>query len=130
MGNRSAAACDHTAAAAPAAPARSSVVRMTGIAKEQREHVESLAGFGLLHREICLLIINPATGKPIGEKTLRAAFKGELAVGVVKTNGKVVQSLYKNALKGNVTAQIWWTKCRMGWKETVRTEVTGKVKLN
>ena len=44
---------------------------MTGIAKEQREHVESLAGFGLLHREICLLIINPATGKPIGEKTSR-----------------------------------------------------------
>jgi hypothetical protein len=97
---------------------------------EQRDTVESLAGLGLLHREICLLIVNPHRRKPIDEKTLRKWFKHELAVGSVKTNGKVAKSLYQQALKGNVTACIWWTKCRMGWKETVRTEVTGQVKFS
>jgi hypothetical protein len=24
-----------------------------------------------------------------------------------------------------MTAAIWWTKCRMGWKETIREEHTG-----
>jgi hypothetical protein len=28
--------------------------------------------------------------------------------------------LYQQAVGGNVTAQIWWTKARMGWKETVQ----------
>lgn len=96
---------------------------------EHRTTVETVAGFGLIYRDICLLIINPHTGKPISEPTLRGKFKRELAVGTVKTNANVVKSLYTQATKGNVTAAIWWTKCRMGWKETVRTEVAGKVKL-
>ena len=37
-----------------------------------------------------------------------------------------VESLYQQALAGNVTAQIWWTKGRMGWKEKTVSEVTGK----
>jgi hypothetical protein len=100
-------------------------------AAEHRSLVETVAGFGLLHRDICLLIVNPHTGKPVSEPTLRKNFKAELAVGAVKANAKVVQSLYQQATtKGNVTAAIWWTKCRMGWKETVRTEVAGKVRIS
>lgn len=91
-----------------------------------RTMVETVAGFGLVYRDICLLIVNPQTGKPISEPTLRARFKAELAVGAVKANANVVKSLYTQATKGNVTAAIWWTKCRMGWKETVRTELAGK----
>jgi hypothetical protein len=45
------------------------------------------------------------------------AFRRELDVGATKANAKVAESLFKQATNGNVTAQIWWTKCRMGWKE-------------
>jgi len=93
---------------------------------DNRTTVETVAGFGLLHRDICLLIVNPHTGKPLSEKTLRANFKAELAIGAVKANANVVKSLYQQATKGNVTAAIWWTKCRMNWKEIVRAEVAGK----
>jgi hypothetical protein len=37
----------------------------------------------------------------------------------------VAESLYRQAVDGNMTAAIWWTKCRMAWKETVRSEHTG-----
>jgi hypothetical protein len=95
---------------------------------EQRNHVEKLVGFGLVQDDIRQLIINPYTNRPIGRPCLRAKFKRELTVGTIKTNANVVQSLYQNCVKGNPTCQIWWTKCRMGWKETIRTEVIGKVK--
>jgi hypothetical protein len=50
--------------------------------------------------------------------TLRSAFRHELDVGHVKANSAVAESLYQQAIKGNVTAAIWWTKARTGWKET------------
>ena len=34
-------------------------------------------------------------------------------------NYQVAKSLYEQAVGGNVTAAIWWTKARMGWSETV-----------
>ena len=37
-----------------------------------------------------------------------------------KVNAAVVKSPYKNAVEpNNVAAQIWWTKARMRWSETV-----------
>ena len=33
-------------------------------------------------------------------------------------NAKVAQSLFNQAINGNTSAAIWWTKSRMGWKET------------
>jgi hypothetical protein len=93
---------------------------------EQRNQVEKLVGFGLVQDDIRQLILNPYSNKPISRPTLRANFKRELTVGTIKTNANVVQSLYQNCLKGNPTCQIWWTKTRMGWKETVRAEVAGK----
>ena len=92
-----------------------------------RSHVETLAGFGLPHPQICQLIINPQTGKPISEKTLRLHFAAELETGVAKANSAVAQSLYKRATSAAghqaVTAAIFWLKCRAGWKETNITEV-------
>jgi|SRR5262249_43912576 len=41
------------------------------------------------------------------------------------TQYKVASSLVDNALAGNVTAQIWYTKTRMGWKETQVVENRG-----
>lgn len=96
---------------------------------ENRSQVEKLAGLGLKHEEICLLIINPHSGKPISRPTLAKHFERELETGVLKANAAVTQSLYQNAIKGNATSQIWWTKCRMGWKETVKSEVDSKVEM-
>jgi hypothetical protein len=85
-----------------------------------------MAGFGIPHEDICRLVISPRTKEPIDAKTLRSAFRAELDEGHVKANSAVAGSLYKQALAGNVTAAIWWSKARMGWKETVTQEMTGK----
>jgi hypothetical protein len=89
---------------------------------EQRKAVETMAGHGIPHVDIARVIISPRTNRGIDPTTLRAAFRHELDVGHVKANNAVVQSLYDQALKGNVTAAIWWTKARMGWKETVQQQ--------
>src|ERR1700719_2735659 len=90
--------------------------------KDQRTTVEMMAGFGIHLHDICLVVVNPDTKKPITEKTLRKKFPRELETGAVKANAAVVTSLYKNATQGDTTAQIWWTKCRMGWKDTSRQD--------
>ena len=97
---------------------------------EQRELVRLLAGIGTRAAEICLLVKNPATGKPIDEKTLRLRFREELDEGMVQANARVGKTLFQFATdpKGgskSVTAAIFWMKCRAGWKETVVNEVSG-----
>lgn len=82
---------------------------------EQRNIVRSGIGYGLLQEQICKLIINPQTGRAISDRSLRKHFKVEIADGAIKANMLVVESLFKAAREGNVTAQIWWTKTRMGW---------------
>jgi len=94
---------------------------------ERRRIVEAVAGFGACHADICLLILNLNRGKPIDEKTLRKHFARELEVGSIKANVAVVKALYENATKGDTTAQIWWTKCRMGWKDTSRIDAPAPV---
>ena len=98
---------------------------------EQRELVRMLSGIGTRAAEICLLVKNPATGKPIDEKTLRSRFREELDEGMVQANARVGKTLFQFATdpKGgskSVTAAIFWMKCRAGWKETVINEVTGQ----
>ena len=96
--------------------------------KQQRDLVEALVGYGVTYVEICRLVPNPRTGKPIDTKTLMKVFRAELDVGATKANAKVAESLFKQAINGNVTAQIWWTKCRMGWKEPpAAIAVSGRV---
>ena len=46
--------------------------------KEQRRTVSILAGVGRPHKEIATLVINPRTGKPIDDVTLRLRFPEEL----------------------------------------------------
>src|SRR5215467_3361241 len=50
--------------------------------------------------------------------TLAEAFRAELDRGMALADYAVGNALYERAVGGNVTAQIWWTKARMGWKET------------
>ena len=74
-----------------------------------------------------MLVVNPSRAKPIDEKTLHKKFDRELDIGSIKANAAVVKALYTKAIKGNVTAQIWWTKCRMGWKDTSRIDAPAPV---
>ena len=92
---------------------------------EHRRQVETLAGLGIPHDDIALLIINQNTGGHIAKATLQKYFQTELDAGHVKANSAIAQSLYKQATEGNVTAGIWWTKARMGWKETTVNEHGG-----
>lgn len=79
---------------------------------DQRRQVLTMTGFGLRQDEIC-------TSLQIDKKTLHKYFRRELDTGMIEANVRVAQALYTNATKhNNVTAQIWWTKTRMGWKST------------
>ena len=75
---------------------------------------------------------SPRTDRPIDDKTLRRHFRSELESGYVKANAKVAQSLYQQATGGGdwtkavPSCAIWWSKTRMGWKETSVNEHTGK----
>lgn len=77
---------------------------------EQRKTVEAMAGYGILQTDIGTVV---GVSKP----TLEKHYRTELDTGAIKANSRVAESLYKNATGGNVTAQIWWTKARMGWAE-------------
>jgi hypothetical protein len=78
-----------------------------------------MTGLGLTQENICDFL-------RIDRKTLRKHFRLEIDTGAIEANLRVAQALYTNATKhNNVAAQIWWTKCRMGWRETVVTEQSG-----
>ena len=98
---------------------------------DDRKNVELLVGFGLTQREICLLVKNPSTGKPISINTLGKCYQHELDSGVAHFHSAVAGSLYKKALSKDhpqaVTAAIWLSKARMGWSEKVEHEVTAMV---
>ena len=87
---------------------------------EQRKLVEGLGGFGMRYDQISTLVINERTGKAISGMTLQKHFQTELTAGKAKADAKVAMSLHKKACSdshpGAVTACIWWTKARMGWK--------------
>lgn len=63
----------------------------------------------------------------IARGTLRKHFRREIATATAELHGKVVGSLFKRAIAGDVKAAIWITQSRMGWKETVRTEHSGRI---
>lgn len=72
-----------------------------------------MAGYGILQEDIGLVV---GVSKPTLEKHYRA----ELDTGAIKANSRVAESLYKQAIGGNVAAAIWWSKARMRWSETHR----------
>jgi hypothetical protein len=72
--------------------------------------VQTLAGLGVRQAEIAGLLRCDA-------KTLRKYYRNELDTGATRANLAVAQSLFDNATRhNNVTAQVWWTRSRMGWK--------------
>lgn len=78
---------------------------------ENQKLSEALAMSGLRDSEIADLI-------GCAESTLKKYYATELSRGRKIANAKVVTALFNNAMKGNVAAQIFWCKARLGWRET------------
>lgn len=104
---------------------------------EQRKLVEELAGLGVPHKDIAMLV-HRHDGVSIHKETLRKYFEPELQAGMARANAEVARSLFRMALgtttvikiqpdgteevveqgvKPEVGAAIFWTKCRMGWSD-------------
>ena len=77
---------------------------------DTRKSVKAMAAYGIPHEDIAVAI-------DITAKTLRKHYRPELTVGHISANAQVVGSLFKQAIGGNVTAAIFWTKARMGWSD-------------
>jgi hypothetical protein len=109
---------------------------------DHRRQVEALAAYGVPQDEICRLVVNPASGRPIDIKTLHRHFRDELDTGMTKANARVAESLFRQAVgspaqvdaNGNViraeqqpvvSAGIFWLKARAGWSERTRHELSG-----
>lgn len=85
----------------------------------QRHHIQIML--------CCFRIEDVAGVVGVDTKTLRRACPDEISNGKARKNAEVVRSLFLNATKhNNVSAQIYWTKTQLGWKETSRLEHTGK----
>jgi hypothetical protein len=92
--------------------------------EEQRKLVTALAGFGLPHGDIAEVI-------GLSKGSRQTHFREELDLGRIRANFEVAKNLYKMATgptneRTTLTAAIWWTKVRMGWRATTRVENTGK----
>lgn len=62
--------------------------------------------------EIAILLVPPVT-----VDQLKLDYAVQLEMGPAKANLEVTSGLLASARKGNTTAQIYWTKSRMGWTE-------------
>lgn len=80
-----------------------------------RAQVKMLAAMGVPDFDIAKVI-------GISSPTMRKYYMVELETGHIEANAQVAQSLFKQATnkdKPNVSAAIFWLKCRAGWREDV-----------
>jgi hypothetical protein len=84
---------------------------------QHRYLVELMAGFGLAQDRIRLAIINPATKKPVSVEVFVREFQDELETGGSKIDAIVARSMAVQLQNGNMTALIWFSKNRWGWRD-------------
>jgi hypothetical protein len=89
---------------------------------QTRAMVNAMAACGMTQVQIARVI-------GIHDETLRIHYRRELDIGTIEANAKVAEALFKLAVGGDVTAAIWWSKCRMGWSERQAVEHSGSVSL-
>jgi|SRR6516225_9077512 len=82
---------------------------------EMRQQVQSYAACGTPQEDIAKLIGCDA-------KTLRKHFRNELDLGMAEATAAMCGYLFATAAAGNVTAQIFWMKTRMGLRERKAAE--------
>lgn len=76
-----------------------------------RAEVKALGSMGNRHEDIARYI-------GIDKKTLYKYYRKELDAGLIATNQRVAQALFKQATEQNsTTAAIFWLKCHAGWKD-------------
>ena len=91
--------------------------------EETRKTVLAMTGYGIPQTDIATVI-------GITKPTLEKHYRTELDTGMTIANAKVAESLFNMATKkDNATAAIWWTKCRMGWREQVDLNLGGDALL-
>ena len=91
--------------------------------------VERLSGIGLSNKEV-------ASALGIAEATLyrrkqdNESFESALKKGRAKAAADIANAVYENAMKGNITAQIWYEKTRRGLSDKVPIDGDVEIKLN
>jgi hypothetical protein len=90
---------------------------------QTRQLVQMMAGCGIPQMQIAPLV-------RISDETLRKYYRRELDLGSIEANAKVAEALFRQAIGGNTAAAIWWTKCRMGWRERTGAEHSGSLSLS
>ena len=83
-----------------------------------RELVKSLSGFGVPQDDICTVL-------DISKVTLHKHYRRECDLGFADANARVGESLFNQAMDGNVAAAIFWMKARAGWREKHEVALTG-----
>lgn len=84
--------------------------------KKSRDIVMKLARIGTPQE-----VIGDVLGG-IHRETVAKHYRRELDLSAAEANAEVANSLYQNAVNGQVAAQIFWCKSRLGWKETAVLE--------
>jgi len=94
--------------------------------KEIKE-IEKLASLGLTIDNIGFLLDTPSRTL-YSEKKRSKEVADAIKRGRETANSKVANALFKCAVNGNITACIFWLKCRGGenWKEKVEVTDQGK----
>ena len=91
--------------------------------------VERLSGIGLSNKEVAnALGIHEAT--LYRRKQDSASFASALKKGRAKAAADIANAVYENAMKGNITAQIWYEKTRRGLSDKVQIDGDVEIKLN
>jgi len=85
--------------------------RVATATDEGRRTVIALATCGIPRTEIAKVM-----GIPAGR--LVRLYQDELDLSKTKANATIADCLYQQAIKGNITAQIFWLKCQAKWRET------------
>ena len=86
--------------------------------EEQLRLARAMAGFGLPHEDIAVLL-------DIDTTTLREKFGRAMERGAAEGTAKVAQSLFQMATtEKSVAAAIFWMKARAGWSEKHEVRVS------
>ena len=90
-----------------------------------RAEVKAMASFGQPQEDMADYI-------GVSIPTLRKHYADDLQFGAMRANMAVAGKLHsaatsKEHTSPTVTAAIWWSKTRMGWKETMAHEHAGKL---
>ena len=99
---------------------------------EQRNIVKTLTGLGIPQTEICRLVTNPQTGKPLDPKSLRKHFALEIRTGAVELKFLVGRFIFATILglpsppgttaiadeRARARLAILFAKTRIGRRET------------